>query len=250
MDKSLKCSECPKWQPSISNNYAFGYCRAKGKVKKIVVNNAFYQEEVTRNKKKTRPWHICDVVVEEEEEEVAPQKKATHHAPAKKAKAWTPKQTLDEAMEEIRKQGVPIPKAIKGLDEADVFPSTNDMEFNELGKLLFKYEALKGYIAWLAKTTKIEYKNVVNAKMLLIRKEVNRLEKEAEKKRLKDSLEAQAYEDNEKIRGLAKREAVLDAKLIAYEGLYEIYSGHWDTVSREISRMQDEHKTNLYAGGK
>jgi hypothetical protein len=254
----MKCSECPVWQPSKFNNYAFGYCKAKGHIrppqKTIAEVDGFYKEEVTRNKKKTRPWHICDVIFDDEEEEkVAPKKPAGKKPSGKKKperEVWTTRQTLDEAMEEVRQQGVPIPKAIDGLDEEDVFPSTNDMEFSELGKLLFKYEALKGYVAWLAKVTKIEFKNTVNGKNLLLKKEVNRIEKASEKKRLKDSMEAQAMEDNVNIGALAKKEASLEAKLIMYEGLFEIYSGHWDTVSREISRMQDEHKTNMYAGGK
>lgn len=252
----MRCSECPLWQPSKSNNYAFGYCKAKGYIrpvqKTIAEVDGFYKEEVTRNKKKTRPWHTCDVILgDKEEEKVALKKPAGKKSSGKKKperEVWTTRQTLDEALDEIRQQGVPIPKAIEGLEEEDVFPSTNSLKFNELGKLLFKYEALKGYVAWLAKVTKIEYKNTVNGKNLLLKKEMNRIEKDSEKKRLKDSLEAQAFEDNVNIGKLAKREASLEAKLIMYEGLFEIYSGHWDTVSREISRMADEHKTSLYVG--
>ena len=246
-----KCKECPDWKPVKKYNYAFGICRRDGDLLHDQPHSGelegVFKDEVTRHKNRTRPWHICDVAVPTVmKQEVG---KVTEKKKAPEKKGWTTKQTLAIALEEARKQGVPIPKAIEGLDEDDIFPTANDMDNQELGKLLFKYGALKGYAAWLAMTAKVEYKNTLHAREIMQGQEVNRLEKESEKKRLKDSLFAEAIEDNEKLRKIVKMEIELEAKVLMYERLFDIYSSHWDTISREISRRADEMKYGgMYQG--
>jgi len=238
MGEMLKCTECSDWKPKPNkeHNVPYGICKRPGeviKVEDINLINAGGKEEVTRNGDKTRPWHACDKV------NIRKGEKGT------KKKGWSTKDTLIEALEEVRTAGVPIPKAIEGFEEEDIFPSTNSLKDNELGELLFKYGALKGYVRWLLFTARTEYNNVHNARTILQGSEVRKLELEDEKKRLKEGLEATAIIDNETLTRLWKKEQRLEAKMDAYQSLYEIYSDHWSTVSREISNRQDEIRSGL-----
>ena len=238
----MKCSECEDWEamPNSKNDILYGICNGTGEIIEVKRNIA-YEEEVTRHGSKTRPWHVCDKDKPEEEEKVEkkPEKKKS------KGKGWSTRSTLDTALAEIREAGVPIPKAIEGMDREDIFPSTNSMTEKELGSLLFKYGALKGYVMWLLFQVETEYNNVHNAKVILQGEEVHKLEINSEKKRLKEGLEAMAISNNEILNKLAKREIQLEAKVSGFKSLLDIYSSHWSTVSREIARRSDEIQSGL-----
>lgn len=238
----MKCSECLEWEgkPDRDHNITYGICKSKKKVEKIEsdgkVESVGGKEEVTRNGNKTRPWHICDITNIVIGDSV----------PTKKG--WSTKDTLTATLEEIRKAGVPIPKAIDGMEKEDIFPSTNSLGDKELGGLLFKYGALKGYIMWLLFQMEVEYNNVHNARIILQGEEVHKLEIDSEKKRLKEGLEAVAIMNNDILNKLRKKEIQLEAKVSGFRTLLNIYSSHWDTISREISRRSDEIKSGLRQG--
>jgi uncharacterized protein YlxW (UPF0749 family) len=94
----------------------------------------------------------------------------------------------------------------------------------------------------------VEYNNVHNARIVLQGEEVHKLEVDSEKKRLKEGLEAVAIVSNEILNKLRKKEIQLEAKVSGYKTLLDIYSSHWDTISREISRRSDEIKSGLRQG--
>ena len=243
MGKEMKCTECSDWKakPDKNCNILYGICKKPGKVIEVEsekLEKVGGKEEVTRNGDKTRPWHVCDKLNIVKEKEV----------PKKEKKGWSTKDTLTAALEEIRLAGVPIPKAIEGMDREDIFPSTNSLGDKELGSLLFKYGALKGYIMWLLFQVEVEYNNVHHARIILQGEEVYKLEVDSEKKRLKEGLEAVAIMGNDILNKLRKKEIQLEAKVSGYRTLLDIYSSHWDTISREISRRSDEIKSGLRQG--
>jgi hypothetical protein len=240
-----RCVECSFWSTTKKANYRYGICKNPGSVsprdKTIAEINGFYSEEVTRNKRKTRPWHICDIAPEL----IAVNPRSEKMAKQKEREGWSTKDPVAVLLSEIREAGVPIPKAIEGMDKEDIFPSTNSLTDKELGGLLFKYGALKGYIMWLLFTAEIEYNNVHKAFTILHGEAIHKLEVESEKKRLKEGLEAIAIRSDEDLKKLYKRDMKLENKVKGYRYLLDIYSSHWDTVSREITRRGDEIKTGM-----
>jgi hypothetical protein len=237
-----RCTECADWKvvKNKKGEMLYGTCKGEGDIVEPELDEGLEkvegENEKTRNGDKTRPWHVCDkVCIIGEEKKV----------PKKKREGWSTKDTLTATLEEIRQAGVPIPKAIEGFDREDIFPSTNSLKDKELGSLLFKYGALKGYVMWLLFQVEVEYNNVKNARIIIQGEEVHKLEVESEKKRLKEGLEATAIMSIEKLKKLRKQEIGLEAKVSGYRTLLDIYSSHWDTISREISRRSDEIKSGL-----
>jgi hypothetical protein len=236
MGKEVKCLECNDWKIADSAP-TYGLCKRKGHAVPVEPHtgeiSGTYKEEVTRHGDKTRPWHVCDKPI------------AKGVKVPKKREGWSTKETLASALEDIRVAGVPIPKAIDGMEKEDIFPSTNSMSDKDLGKLLFKYAALKGYIMWLLFQADTEYNNVCNARIILQGEEVHKLEVDSDKKRLKEGLEAVAIMGNNTLNKLVKKEVGLKARVAGYRTLLDIYSSHWDTISREISRRGDEIKAGM-----
>jgi len=245
MGEIMICKECPDWEPNKKSNYTYGICKREGEVVNWMDRElvADYKEEKTRNNNKTRPSHVCDVI-----NIVKGDKTLSEKRKAAQKKGWSTKDILIEALEDVRTAGVPIPKAIEGFEEEDIFPSTNSLKDNELGELLFKYGALKGYVRWLLFTARAEYNSIHNARVILQGVEVRKLELEDEKKRLKEGLESTAILDSEKLTKLWKKEQKLETRMDAYQSLYDIYSDHWSTVSREISNRSDEIRSGLRQG--
>lgn len=156
---------------------------------------------------------------------------------------WTPDNAYDKAMEIFRLSGLPQPSLISKYEDAE-FPTDIDRISNkDLGNMLFQFGGLKAYAASKLVEWEIKHNALKLAKEIRMGYLVDQMEKEAEKKRLKESMQADAIFSDKILNDLVKKTEFAHSAYKKFQSAYEQYGIYWDTASREITRRNDEMKS-------
>jgi len=157
-------------------------------------------------------------------------------------KPWTPDNCYEKAMAIFNASGLPQPTLTAKYEDVS-FPEDIDKVSNkDLGDMLFKFGALKAYAANKLVEWDIKYHALKLGKEMRMGKLVDKMEKSAEKKRLKEAMQADAVENDKMLNELVKREIQAQSNYKKFQSAYEQYGIYWDTASREITRRNDELK--------
>jgi hypothetical protein len=144
----------------------------------------------------------------------------------------------------ISNEKLPLPKKAKSFGEEYEFPEdVESIGMADLGNWMLRLSALAGYTGRLLAMKEAQRTILSKSLEVKVNSEVAKIQQASDGKKVtKEAIAAEVITNDEKLRGLKRREIDLIAACNMLEILRDVYTKQGETISRELTRRSLEMK--------